>query len=258
MEKILVVGGEGTGGNAWACIEDMRLRCGRQWQVEGFLNDPLYGEGGRLIRGLPVMGRLDDAPRFAREGYRFAFAVHPVGHARLKEEAFGRMGVPLESLVTVVHPMAFVAPGVELGPGVILSPGCCLMAGVKIGACSFVGTNVSFGHDVETGSFCHFSNGAVVSSYARIGKGCDVCLNATVLDMAVMGDFALLGSGSLLKGNAEEGGVYVGVPARLSKKVEDLPAYRLNPSEEANRRNCSGLRSHGRPARPSSPRKAEG
>jgi acetyltransferase-like isoleucine patch superfamily enzyme len=239
MERILVAGGEGTGGNAWACIEDMRLRHGFEWRVEGFLNDALFSEEGCTIRGLPVVGRLDDASRFAREGYRFAFAIHPVGHGKLKEEAFARMGVPLESFVTVVHPMAFTAPGVTLEPGVVLCPGSCLMSGVRIGACSFVGTNVSFGHDVQAGPFCHFSNGAVVSSYSRIGRGCDVCLNATLLDMAVMEDYALLGSGSLLKGKADRRGVYVGSPAKAVKSVDDLPAYRLNPYEEAKRRSPS-------------------
>lgn len=239
MERILVAGGEGTGGNVWACIEDMRLRYGFDWRVEGFLNDALYAEEGAAIRGLPVLGRLDDASRFAREGFRLAFAIHPVGHGKLKEEAFGRMGVPLESLLTVAHPMAFTAPGVTLGPGAVVCPGSCLMSGVRIGACSFVGTNVSFGHDVETGPFCHFSNGAVVSSYSRIGRGCDICLNATVLDMAVMEDHSLLGSGSLLKGKAVEGGVYVGSPAKAVKSVDELPEYRLNPFEEAKRRSRS-------------------
>ncbi len=210
----------------------MRRDHGFQWQVDGFLNDYIYSRDmNRKIRGLPVVGKLEDSRLFLNKGYRFAFAIHPVGHGKLRKDALERMNIPLGAFVSVVHPLAFTAFDAEIGSGVILLPGCSIFSGAKIGHCTFLGSNVSIGHDVETGPFCHVSNGATISSYVRIGEGADVCLNATVLDMCSVGEFAVIGSGAVLTHNAEAGGVYVGNPAKKIKSVSEIPEYRLNPSE---------------------------
>lgn len=236
LDRILIAGGEGTGGNIWAYIEDMRRNHGCDWKVEGFLNDFIYSSDGgpKSIRGLPVLGKLDDAPEFEKEGYRFCFGIHPVGHGKLREEAFSRMRISIESLVTVVHPNAFVAPGVVLEPGVTIAPGCVLMTCCRIGLCSFLSSNVFVGHDSMIGSFCHISGSAVISSYVSVGKGADICLAATVMDAKRVGNYSVVGSCSMLATDAEDESVYVGTPAKFLKSAFAMPDYRLNPSEEAN------------------------
>ncbi len=234
MEKILIAGGEGTGGNALACIEDMRRDYGSKFQVEGFLNDFLFSaENQRKIRGLPVVGKLDDSLKFFKDGYRFVFAVHPIGHGKTRKEAFEKMNIPVEGLVSVIHPRTFIAFDAKVEPGVILLPGCSIFSGSRIGQCSFVGNNVSIGHDSEIESFCHLSNGAVISSYVRVGQGTDICLNSTILDMVKVADFSVIGSCSLLTRDATESGVYLGNPARMVKRISDIPDYELNPSERS-------------------------
>ncbi len=212
----------------------MRTRYGYDWNVEGFLNDYLFLENDtRFLRGLPVVGRLEDAPKFAQRGYKFVFGIFPIGHGDLREKAWRRMNVSSDRLLTIVHPSAFLSPGVILEPGAIVSPGCFLFCDAKIGRCSFLASGVTVGHDSSIGPFSHIADGAMISSYVNVGKGSDVCLRATILEMLSVGDYSVVGSGSLLTKDAGSNEVLVGVPARLLKSTADLPEYRLNRSEES-------------------------
>lgn len=232
MERILIAGGKGTAGSIWAYIEDMRSRFGYEGKVEGFLNDYLFSEENpRLIRGLPVVGRLEDAPGFEEKGYKFVFGIHPIGHGRLREKAWARMGISMDKLLTIVHPSAFVSPGVILEPGVIVSPGCFLFCDATIGHCTFLASGVTVGHDSRIGSLCHISDGATISSYVDVGRGSDVCLRATILETRKVGDYSVIGSGALLTKDAGSEGVFVGVPARFLKTVSEIPEYEPHASE---------------------------
>lgn len=112
--------------------------------------------------------------------------------------------------------------------------------------------NLSIGHDVHVGTDClidlagpvRIDDGAVLSprvniiSHTDAGKAhnsplsikypvekagvwiasnCWIGTNATILSGSVIGAGTVVGAGALVKGLLEEGGVYVGVPARRAR-----------------------------------------
>jgi len=217
-KKVIIIGGQGNGGVAAACINDMRERYNiLDYEVYGFIND--FIPKGERINRYPVLGGLKDIQPYIKKDFYFIYAIHSVSHAPLRIKLFHALGIPGERLVTLIHPLCFIGEGVELAPGVMVMANSYIGPETKIGKCTFVMANCTIGHNSKIGDFCHFSVGAICSSVLNIGNGCDVALNATVMDKVTMGDYSVAGAGSLVLKDIEAYQVVVGSPARHLKYV---------------------------------------
>lgn len=218
-KKILIIGGEGNGGVVASLIEDNRKSFNDlEFEVAGFLND--Y-EKGKTINDYPVMGGTDDIIDFLEQDYYFIFAIHMIGRNILTEQVFSKMKIPLNRFATVVHKSAFVANNAVLEPGVVVMSNAYIGPKAHIGACSLVLANVLIGHNTITGPLCHFSVGAIVSSYVKIGKVSDVTLGARVLEKRTLGDYSVVGAHSLVTKDIPDYEIHVGSPAKFMKKVKE-------------------------------------
>jgi len=219
-KKVIIVGGEGNGGVAVSCIQDMRRRYGlMEYEVYGWLHD--FEEKGKIITGFPVLGKLADIKPFLEKDFYFIYAIHSIAHAPLRIKLFNSLNIPDEKLVTLVHPLSFIGEGVELGPGTMVMANCYIGPAVKLGKCVFVMANSIIGHNTTVGSFSHLSAGSVTSSYIKIGEGVDIALNATVLEKLTIGNYSVVGAGAMATKDIPERTVVVGNPARVLKTVED-------------------------------------
>ncbi len=219
-KKVIIIGGDGNGGVAASCIEDMRNKYDiLDYEVYGFLND--YIEKGKLINGYPVLGGLKDITTYLEGDYYFIYAIHSITHAPLRIRLFESLNIPDEKLATLVHPTAFIGHGVQLEPGVMIMANSYIGPETTIGKCTFVMANCSIGHNNTIDGFCHFSVSACCSSVLTIGKGCDVALNATVMEKVTMGDYSVAGAGSLVLKDVAPYEVVVGSPAKHLKFVKE-------------------------------------
>ncbi len=217
-KKVIIIGGQGNGGVAAACIKDMRNNYNnKEFEVYGFLND--FEEKGTSINGYPVLGGLKDIDEYLASDYYYIYAIHSISHAPLRIRLFDSLNIPDEKLITLIHPLTFIGEGCELKPGVMVMAHSYIGPDTKLGKCTFVMANCAIGHNNNIGSFCHFSVGAICSSVLTIGDGCDVALNATVMEKVTMGDFSVVGAGALCLNNVEPYQVVVGSPAKHLKYV---------------------------------------
>lgn len=218
-KKVIIIGGQGNGGIAAACIRDMRDRHNiLDFEVVGFLND--FIEKGKTINGYPVLGGLKDVKPFIEEGYHFLYAIHSISHGKMRMELFESLNIPDHQLVTIIHPQTFIGEGTELAPGVMVMANSYIGPETKIGKCTFVMANCVISHDNVIGGFCHFSAGSVCGSILNIGDGCDVALNATVMENVSLGDFSVVGAASLCMNDVEPHQVVIGSPAKHLKYLK--------------------------------------
>ena len=226
-KKIIILGGEGNGGVAGACIVDMIEKYGRKdIELLGFLND--MQEEGAMINGYPVLGKTKDWVKFyeIRDIY-FIFAIHPVGHGSLRIKLFNLLNIPEEKLFTLIHPSAFIAYNAILSPGVMVMSNSYIGPAAKLDKCVLCMANTVIGHNTNVGPFCHISAGAVVSSYVNIGIASDIALNATVMEKVNVGDYAVVGAGAMITKNVNKNEVVVGNPQRVLRLAEDKQYYTL-------------------------------
>ena len=211
--KVAILGGVGNATVVAAAIEHARRMGATDLEVAGFLNDrePI----GKTLDLFPVIGRVEDARRLLDEGYWFINTILRIDGNRERIAMFEALDLPDDRLATFVHPMAYVAPSVQLGPGCIIMPNVSMSPATRLGRGCLMMAGAMMGHDNVVGDFCHIAAQAAVGSYLRIGKGVHIGLNATIHEGFTIGDYATLGMGSVLKHDIDEGEIWAGNPARF-------------------------------------------
>lgn len=213
MRKVAILGGKGNAALVAAAMEHARRMGATEWEVAGFLNDrePV----GSIIDMFPVIGKTTDAKRLLDEGYWFVNAILRIDGNHERIAMFENLDIPDDRLATFVHPMAYVAPSVQLGAGCIIMPNVSMSPGTKLGKGCLMMVGSMMGHDNIVGDFCHIAAQAAVGSYLTIGKGVHIGLNATVKENLSIGDFATLGAGAVLTKNMGENEIWAGNPAKF-------------------------------------------
>lgn len=216
--KVAILGGQGNAAVVAAAIEHARRMGATDLEVAGYLNDRV--PVGEKIDLFPVIGKIEDAQRLLAEGYWFINTIFRIDGNRERIAMFENLGIPDDRLATFVHPMAYVAPSVELGPGCVIMPQVAMSPASKLGKGCMMMVGATMGHDNVVGDFCHIAAQAAVGSYLKIGKGVHIGLNATIHEYMTIGDYATLGMGAVLKHNIGEGEIWAGNPARFLRMAE--------------------------------------
>lgn len=96
-----------------------------------------------------------------------------------------------------------------LGGGVIIGDNCSISARATIYSAS---------HFVNSVSFEGFTKSI------RVGDGVWLCTMSTILPGSLLNDYTVIGANSLFKGESNRCGIYIGVPATLTKyrSIESL------------------------------------
>ena len=216
--KVAILGGLGNGAVVAAAIEHARRMGTTDLEVSGFLNDrtPV----GEKIDMFPVIGKVEDAKHLLNEGYLFINTILRIDGNHERIAMFEALNIPDNCLASFVHPMAYVAPSVQLGPGCIIMPQVAISPGSKLGKGTIMMVGATMGHDNEIGEFCHIAAQACVGSYLKIGKGVHVGFNATIRENLTIGDFATLGMGAVLTKNIGSNEIWVGNPAKFLRYAD--------------------------------------
>jgi sugar O-acyltransferase (sialic acid O-acetyltransferase NeuD family) len=188
------------------------------YEVAGFLNDrePV----GKRLDLFPVLGPLADARRLLDEGCCFINTILRIDGNRERIAMFEQLGIPDERLATFVHPMAYVAPSVQLGPGCVVMPNVSMSPATRLGKGCLVMAGAMIGHDNLIGDFCHIAAQSAVGSYLTVGKGVHVGLNACIREFLTIGDYATVGMGAVLTQDVGDGEIWAGNPAKFLRMAE--------------------------------------
>ena len=216
--KVAILGGIGNATVVAAAIEHARRLDATDLEVAGFLND--REEVGKTLDMFPVIGRVGDAKRLLDEGYWFINTILRIDGNRERIALFESLELPDDRLATFVHPMAYVAPSVQLGPGCVVMPNVSMSPGTRLGKGCLMMAGSMMGHDDVVGDFCHIAAQAAVGSYLTIGKGVHIGLNATVRENLSIGDYATLGAGGVLTKNIGENEIWAGNPAAFLRYAD--------------------------------------
>lgn len=98
----------------------------------------------------------------------------------------------------LVHPTAWVAPGVVLGDGVQVMAGAVLQPGCEIGENSIINTRAGVDHDCGIGRDVHVAPGATLCGTVTVEDGAFIGAGATVIQGLRIGARAVVGAGVTL------------------------------------------------------------
>lgn len=210
----------GAGGHA-AVVADALLAAGEH--VLGF-TDTDSSRHGRTLCGLPVLGDDRALDAYTPQTLALANGIGGVG-------GVGAMGDALEpplrcrvqqrlaaqgwQFVAVRHPSAVVSPFARLGAATQLLAACVVQPGACIGEGSIVNTAAVIEHDAVVGAWVHVAPRALLCGGVQVGAHCHVGAGAVIRQALCIGVGSLVGAGAVVVKDFPDGGVLVGVPARL-------------------------------------------
>lgn len=122
------------------------------------------------------------------------------------------------NLVTLIHPKAVIANGVEIGEGTVIMAGVVINSGAKVGCGCIINTASSIDHDCHIGDYVHVSVGSHLCGTVVVGNKTWVGAGATVSNNVNICGSCMIGAGAVVIKDIDEPGTYVGVPAKMSSK----------------------------------------
>ncbi len=138
-----------------------------------------------------------------------------IGNPEIREQlSIGR------KTVTLIHPNAVVAEGVEIGEGTVVMAGAVINPGVTIGKGCIINTSSSVDHDCIIGDFVHISVGAHLCGTVKVGSRSWIGAGAIISNNLTICSNCMIGAGSVVIKNIEKQGTYIGVPAKIKGNAQ--------------------------------------
>ena len=124
-----------------------------------------------------------------------------------------------KKLITLVHPNAVIASGVEVGEGTAVMAGVVINAGAKVGRGCIINTSSSIDHDCVLGDYVHVSVGAHLCGTVLVGDKTWIGAGAIVSNNVEICSGCMIGAGAVVIKDIDIQGTYVGVPAGMIVKA---------------------------------------
>jgi len=141
--------------------------------------------------------------------------VGSVGDMQSRKKILERYQSFASRFSTVICQGAIVDSTALIEPGVFIASGAIISNGVKIGMHSIINSGAIVEHDVTVGSNSHIASGAIVLGACSVADDVLIGGGAVVLQGKKVGSKSIIGAGSVcIKSIPDEGGTWIGVPAR--------------------------------------------
>lgn len=119
-----------------------------------------------------------------------------------------------------VSSRAFVWHNVSIGENTFIFEDNTIQFRAKIGNNVVLWSGNHIGHGSVIEDNCWLTSHVVISGFCHVGKSCFIGVNASIGDRVTIADDVVLGAGSVtVKDLLEKGRVYIGSPAKPTKKT---------------------------------------
>jgi sugar O-acyltransferase (sialic acid O-acetyltransferase NeuD family) len=205
--RILVLGAGGHG----QVVVDILLRmadAGADLTVAGYLDDNTALKGQRPLN-VPILGRLSDRASVPHDA-----VIVAVGNNHQRFRLATELAREGEAFALACHPRAVIAPDVTFGPGSMVCGGVVVNPGSVIGAHAILNTGCTVDHHNRIGDFAHIAPGVHLGGDVQVGQGTLVGIGSSILPQLSVGDWAIVGAGSVVTRNVPSRVTATGAPAR--------------------------------------------
>lgn len=203
----------GAGGHALVLLA---LAVAAGHTIKGVCDPRLAAEGAQRWHGLPVLG--DDAAAEAESSAAVGL-INGIGQMpgrTARKRLFERMRARGFQFPALVHPAAWVAPGVRLDDGAQIMAGAVIQPGTHIGANTIINTRAGIDHDCSVGADVHIAPGATLCGGVMIGNGAFIGAGAIVTHGSTVGRDAFVHAGATLARDLLSGETLAGPASRTT------------------------------------------
>jgi sugar O-acyltransferase (sialic acid O-acetyltransferase NeuD family) len=207
MKRLLIVGAGGFGREIfhWA---QQHPDHGVRWVLGGFLDDNTSALEG-FARDPGIIGTIRDYVPSSGD-----LLVCAIGLPKPKKVVAESLLARGAEFLTFLHPAATVGGHVQIGVGTVICPGAIITSDIRIGQFVTVNNCATIGHDATVGDYASLSCHVDITGFCKVGEGVFLGSHASMIPKSVIGDWALIGAGSMVMMPVEPGITVMGVPAK--------------------------------------------
>ena len=212
--------GIGAGGHAKVMIDLLKQMGG--FELMGLLDqrEPRQSAQRHGVLGVPVLGDDRLLPQLFQQGVQWAFiGVGSLKSTALRNRLYHHVRDLGFSLVSAIHPDAFVAESAQLGDGPTVMARAVVNSAASLGNDVVVNSGAVIEHDCQIGDHAHVAPGAVLGGGVVVDADAIVGLGATVNPGLRIGAGALVGAGAVVIRNVPAHSVVAGVPAKVIRQA---------------------------------------
>ncbi|OGO81209.1 MAG: transferase [Clostridiales bacterium GWC2_40_7] len=215
-KQLVIIGAGGFAREALWLVEDINSDSAR-WEVLGFIDeDP--AKKGALVNDFPILGDLSWFEGTSPD-MNVIFAVgSPVGRKKLVDKCDKIPGLEFPNLI---HPSIRLCKHIEMGKGNIICKSSILTTNIHMGSFNIINLNCTVGHDVVIKDFCTAAPGVNISGRVTLNSGCDLGTNTCIIQEKTIGEWTVIGAGSVVIRDIEPRCTAVGVPAKIIKRYPE-------------------------------------
>ncbi|MDZ4070728.1 MAG: acetyltransferase [Sediminibacterium sp.] len=200
-DNLLYIYGVGGHSKVVANIADLNNQ-----EIGGFLDDNPSNQG-KYFLGKKVFGSIDSV----KQDFLFLAIGDNKSRYRLDNVNTGR------NWKTLIHPSAIISKDVQIGDGTVIMAGAILQAGTKIGKHCIINTGACIDHDCIIDDFAHVAPNATLAGGISIGKGVLIGVGTSIIPSITIGEWSVVGAGSVVVNNQPSHCTIIGIPAKPIK-----------------------------------------
>ncbi len=185
------------------------------YQVAAFTVDAEYMTAKEFC-GLPVVPFEEILAHYPPEEYLMFVALSYAKLNRLRREKYAAAKELGYQLASYVSSKATVFEGVQVGDNCFILEDNTVQPFVKIGNNVTLWSGNHVGHHSTISDHCFIASHVVISGGVAIEEACFIGVNATLRDHITIGARCVIGAGTLILGDTEPEGVYIGTATERS------------------------------------------
>jgi sugar O-acyltransferase (sialic acid O-acetyltransferase NeuD family) len=118
---------------------------------------------------------------------------------------------------TVIHPSAIIANDVTIGEGCVIMAGVIIQTGSCIGKHVIINTGACIDHDCIIDDYVHIAPNVSIAGGVKISNGSFIGIGSTIIHNINIGQWCIIGAGSVVIKDVNNFSKVVGNPIRIIK-----------------------------------------
>ncbi len=151
--------------------------------------------------------------------------VMGIGEPTTRERLFAKIKADDIETPNLIHPNVHIPESVSIGSGVIIQTGCYVSVNVTIQDYVYLQPMCAIGHDSVLKKGCIISTMDSIAGAVTVGQCTYIGMSSAVKELVKIGDYSIIGMGSMVFKDIPDEMIAMGNPARPMKKNEERRVF---------------------------------
>ena len=209
LKNIIIIGAGDFGREVAWLINDIN-KVSPVYKIIGYLDDDSH-KSDMLINGYPVLGKIKDFSEVQKKNNGCAVIALQNGDIRQK---IAERYLEFNDWETLIHPSVNISGTSTIGKGCIFCAGTNVSVNTIIGSHCIFNISSTVGHDGLIEDYVSVMSGARICGHVTIHNNSYIATNSSILPQKTIGEYGVVGAGSVVVRNVKPHTTVMGVPAK--------------------------------------------